>query len=183
MIETSAMADGGGAVHLKFCPKCGGHLLLQPVAEDPKERLVCQSCRFIYYQDPKVSACAIPVLDGKVVMVRRAINPGRGLWVFPGGYMDQDETAEEAAARETREEVNLEVRVTGLVGVYSYRTPVVVIVFACEVLGGELRIDRESLEVRTFAEAEIPWEELAFPSTRDALSDFFRGRGGRTGMS
>jgi ADP-ribose pyrophosphatase YjhB (NUDIX family) len=148
------------------------------VPGDPKERLVCQSCRFIFYQDPKVSTCTIPLIDGKVVMVRRAIDPGRGLWVFPGGYMDADETTEEAAVRETREEVNLQVQVTDLVGVYSYRTGVVVIVYTCEVLSGELRIDRESLEVRAFAESEIPWDELAFPSTRDALRDFLRSRSG-----
>jgi hypothetical protein len=70
------------------------------------------------------------------------------------------------------------VQVTDLVGVYSYRTGVVVIVYTCEVLSGELRIDRESLEVRAFAESEIPWDELAFPSTRDALRDFLRSRSG-----
>lgn len=111
-------------------------------------------------------------------MVRRAINPGRGLWVYPGGYMDQGETVEEAAIRETLEEVNLKVRLTGLVGVYSYRSPVVVIVYASEVTGGELRIDKESMEAGWFAESEIPWDQLAFPSTRDALSDFFRQRNG-----
>jgi 8-oxo-dGTP diphosphatase len=157
---------------LKYCPKCGGLLRLQAVANDPKERLVCQLCGFVFYQDPKVSACTIPVLDGKVVLVRRAIDPGRGLWVFPGGYMDQDETVTEAAERETLEEVNLTVRTTELVGVYSYRTSVVVVVYACAVLGGELQIDRESEEVRAFAKGEIPWELLAFPSTRDALRDF-----------
>lgn len=159
-------------MEFRFCPKCGGALRQQPVNGDPKERLVCSSCGFVFYQDPKVSACTIPVLDGRVALVKRAIDPGRGFWVFPGGYMDQDETAEEAAVRETREEVGLEVRVSRLVGVYSYRTPVVVVVYACDVLGGELRIDRESQEVRLFAPAEIPWEQLAFPSTRDALRDF-----------
>lgn len=160
---------------MNFCPKCGGRLQLQQVAGDAKERLVCHSCGFIYYQDPKVSACTIPVIDGKVVLVRRAIDPGRGLWVFPGGYMDRGETVEEAAIRETREEVNLQVRLRDLVGVYSYPTSVVVIiVFACEVVGGELRIDRESQEVRTFSPDEIPWDQLAFSSTRDALRDFLR---------
>jgi ADP-ribose pyrophosphatase YjhB (NUDIX family) len=156
----------------QYCPRCGGPLRLTPVNGDPKERLVCGACSFVFYQDPKVSSCTIPVVAGKVILVRRAIEPGRGLWVFPGGYMDQDETTEEAAMRETREEVNLEVRITRLVGVYSYRTPVVVVVYACEVLGGELRIDGESLEVRAFPPDEIPWEQLAFPSTRDALRDF-----------
>lgn len=161
-----------GAVN--FCPKCGSPLRLQLAGGDSRERPACTGCGYIYYQDPKVSACTIPVIDGKVVLVRRAINPGRGLWVFPGGYMDVDETVEEAAIRETREEVSLEVRLTGLVGIYSYRTPVVVIVYACEVEGGELAIDAESLEVRAFAPEEVPWDELAFPSTRDALRDYLQ---------
>lgn len=163
---------------MKFCPKCGGGLRLQTVENDHRERDVCQACGFVFYQDPKVSACTIPYRNGRVVMVRRAINPGRGLWVYPGGYMDQGETVEEAAIRETLEEVNLKVRLTGLVGVYSYRSPVVVIVYASEVTGGELRIDKESMEAGWFAESEIPWDQLAFPSTRDALSDFFRQRNG-----
>jgi 8-oxo-dGTP diphosphatase len=159
---------------LQYCPKCGGRLRLQPVTGDYRERLVCQSCRFIFYQDPKVSACTIPVLDGRVVLLKRAIQPGRGLWVFPGGYMDPEETVEQAAVRETYEEVGLRVRLTDLVGVYSYLTSIVVIiVYRCEVLGGEICCDHESEAVQTFTEAEIPWEHLAFPSTRDALRDFF----------
>jgi len=159
---------------LNFCPKCGSPVTLQPLANDAKERHVCQVCQTIHYLDPKVSACTIPVIDGQVVLVRRAIDPGRGLWVFPGGYMDRYETTEQAAVRETREEVGLEVELTGLVGVYSYPTSIVVIiVYACRVVGGELRIDGESSEVRLFSEAEIPWEHLAFPSTRDALRDLF----------
>lgn len=150
---------------------------MQPVENDLKERLVCQTCRFIFYLDPKVSACTIPVIDEKVLLVRRAIDPGRGLWVFPGGYMDRFETVQEAAIRETLEEVGLHVRLTVLVGVYSYRTSVaVVVVFACEVESGEIRIDAESDDVRLFAREEIPWERLAFPSTREALQDFFAAR-------
>lgn len=166
----------GGAVAVNYCPRCGGPLRLQAVADDLRERLVCQDCRFIFYEDPKVSACTIPMVDGKLVLVRRAIEPGLGLWVFPGGYMDRDETVEEAAIRETREEVNLHVRLTGLIGVYSYRTGVVVIVYDCEVLGGDLRPDHESREVRLFALDEIPWDQLAFPSTRDALRAYLRQR-------
>lgn len=160
---------------MKFCPKCGGQLRLQAVANDPRERLVCQACGFIYYLDPKVSACTIPVMAGKVVLARRSIDPGRGLWVFPGGYVDRHETTEHAAIRETLEESGLEVELTGLVGVYSYPTSiVVVIVYACRVVGGELRTDHESDEIRLFAEADVPWDQLAFPSTRDALREFFR---------
>jgi 8-oxo-dGTP diphosphatase len=94
--------------------------------------------------------------------------------------MERGETVPEAAERETLEEVNLRVRATRPVGVYSYPTSiVVVIVYACEVVGGEPSVGNETLEVRTFGLDEIPWEELAFPSTRDALRDFVRmQRGG-----
>jgi ADP-ribose pyrophosphatase YjhB (NUDIX family) len=163
---------------MRFCPKCAGPLRMQPVQHDPKERLVCQSCGFIFYQDPKVSACTIPVMEGKVVMLRRAIDPGRGLWVYPGGFMDRDETLADAAVRETVEECGLQVRVTDLLGVYSYRTSIVVIVvFECEVLGGTLGFNHEASDLQLFAPGEIPWGELAFPSTRDALRDWCRRRG------
>jgi 8-oxo-dGTP diphosphatase len=165
---------------VQHCSKCGGLLSLKKLHQDHMERLVCQSCQSIHYLDPKVSVCTIPEVNGKVLLVRRAINPGRGLWVFPGGFMDRWETVPEAAVRETREEVGLEVRPTELVGIYSYNTSIaVVIVYACEILGGELRLDSESTDVRAFDEAEIPWDELAFPSTRDALRDFFARRSGR----
>ncbi|MFZ5828285.1 MAG: NUDIX hydrolase [Bacillota bacterium] len=160
---------------MRFCPECGGQLLPQFVERDQKERLVCQACGFIFYQDPKVSACTIPVIDGKVVLARRAIEPALGRWVFPGGYMERGETLPEAAERETLEEVNLQVKVTHPVGIYSYTTSiVVVVVFHCQVVGGVLSVGNETLEVRTFAPDEIPWGELAFPSTRDALRDFVR---------
>jgi ADP-ribose pyrophosphatase YjhB (NUDIX family)/predicted RNA-binding Zn-ribbon protein involved in translation (DUF1610 family) len=165
----------GGEFPVLFCPQCGGRLRSQFVPRDQKERLVCQDCGFIFYQDPKVSAWTIPMIDGKVVLARRAIEPARGRWVFPGGYMERGETVPEAAERETLEEVNLRVRATRPVGVYSYPTSiVVVIVYACEVVGGEPAVGNETLEVRTFGLDEIPWEELAFPSTRDALRDFIR---------
>jgi len=166
-----------GAATVQHCGKCGGLLSLQVVDQDHKERLVCQSCGTIHYLDPKVSVCAIPEIDGKVLLVRRAINPGRGLWVFPGGYMDRWETVTEAAIRETREEVGLEIRPTELVGIYSYNTSIaVVIVYACEILGGELKLDAESTEMRQFSQSEIPWDELAFLSTKEALRDFFAMR-------
>lgn len=165
---------------MNYCTACGGRLAQQFVAREGRERLVCQSCGQITYPDPKVSACTIPVIDGRVVLARRAIDPGKGLWVFPGGYMDRGETVPEAAERETWEEVNLRVRATRPVGVYSYTTSVVVVVvYHCEVLGGDLGARDETLEVRTFGLDELPWEELAFPSTRDALRDFVAQLGGQ----
>lgn len=153
---------------------------MQVVEREHKERLVCQQCSTIVYLDPKVSACTIPMIDGKVLLARRAISPGRGRWVFPGGYMDRGETVPQAAERETWEEVRLRVRATHPVGIYSYPTSiVVVIVYHCDVLDGQPQAGDETQEVRLFGLDEIPWNELAFPSTRDALHDFVRQHNGR----
>jgi 8-oxo-dGTP diphosphatase len=160
---------------LKFCPRCAGPLALREI--DRRLRPQCDRCGFIWYQDPKVAAGTLPVMpDGRVVLVRRAIEPQRGWWTYPGGFMDRGETAPGAAVRETREECLLEVEPTALLGVYSYATSItVVVVYAAKVTGGELAAGPECLEARAFAVDEIPWGELAFSSTRDALRDYLRG--------
>ena len=115
--------------------------------------------------------------DGRIVLVRRAIEPGYGLWVFPGGYVDRGEPVETAALREAREECGLDVRLDGLVNVYSYpgRTPVI-IVYARHVASAAIsQPDEESLEAHAFHPADIPWDALAFRSTGDALRDYLAG--------
>jgi ADP-ribose pyrophosphatase YjhB (NUDIX family) len=162
-----------GSIPYRFCPRCGGALesrLL--VAHDP-ERLTCSQCAFVFYLDPKVAAGAILPMDGGIVLARRAIEPRRGTWCFPSGYVDRGERVEDAAAREVREEVGLRSAMERVVGVYSYPgRPVVVVVFAGRVLGGGLEALQETLEVGTFGPEEIPWGELSFPSTREALQDY-----------
>jgi mutator protein MutT len=161
------------AASYQFCPICGGALVGRVVKHGDPMRLVCASCGFVFYQDPKLAAGAIVVLDGRIVLARRAIEPALGKWVFPGGFVDRGETVEEAAARETREEVNVAVEIGELVGVYSYPgNEVVLVVYTAHVVGGELRAADECLEVATFAPREIPWDVLAFPSTRAALEDY-----------
>jgi mutator protein MutT len=137
---------------------------------------VCEGCKFVFYLDSKVAVGTIATIDGKIVLLRRGIEPAYGKWVFPGGFVDRGETVEAAAVRETREEVNLDVKVQKLLNVYSYPgRPIIVIVYVARVLGGDLRAADESLEVETFAPGNIPWEDLAFPSTRDALREFLGG--------
>jgi len=98
-----------------------------------------------------------------------------GKWVFPGGYVDRNEAVHDAAVRETKEESNLEVKLGRLLNVYSYtRSAHVIVVYAAEVVGGVLAAMDESVEARVFKPAEIPWDELAFDSTRDALRDYVR---------
>lgn len=163
---------------IRFCPLCGGALVRQRVLLDSKEQAVCSACGFVFYLNPKIAACTIPRVDGGAVLLRRAIGPSYGLWTFPGGFVDIGETLEDAAVRETLEEVNLQVKIDRLLNVYSYpESAVVVVVYLADVVGGELRAGIEALEVRTFRPHEIPWEALAFESTAQALRQWTDGHG------
>lgn len=164
-----------GHVEYRFCPRCGGGLDKRIVKPTEPKRLVCQACSFIFYQDPKVVAGTIFTLDGGIVLLKRGVAPAMGKWVFPGGYVDRGESVEDAAIRETKEESMLDVKLASLLNVYSYaRSPNVVVVYAAEVVGGELAAADESVEARAFQASQIPWDELAFESTREALNDYIR---------
>ncbi len=161
----------------RFCHACGERLVSRRLKPGDPERPVCSGCGGVLFLDPKVATgTIIAVEDGRIVLVRRAIEPGYGRWVFPGGYVDRGEVVSAAAIREAREESGLEIRLEGLVSIYSYpERPPVIIVYAAAAIGGVLGHDEESLEIRTFSEAEIPWDELAFRSTREALRDYYAG--------
>jgi len=164
-----------GAMEYRFCPRCGGKLGWEKIKPIEPERLVCRSCEFIFYLDPKVVAGTLFTIDRSVVLLRRGVEPAMGKWVFPGGYVDRGESVQEAAIRETKEECLLDVRLASLLGVYSYpRSPNVVVVYMGEVIGGELKAGDEAVEARAFKASEIPWQELAFMSTSDALRDYIR---------
>ena len=159
----------------RFCPRCGGTLAMRALKDGEPSRLVCGACEFVFYLDPKVAACTICMLDGGIVLLRRSIEPGAGKWVFPGGFVDRGETVAAAAMRETMEEVNLRVSLTGILDVYSFsHSPVVVIVYAAEVVSGELLACDECEEVQLFPPESLPWADLAFESTRAALRDYVR---------
>ena len=156
----------------RFCPLCGGPLVVQPVPPENKSQLVCSACAFVFYLDHKVVAGTIPEADGRILLTRRAIHPSYGKWTFPGGYVDWGEAVDAAAVRETLEETGLDVSLDGLLGVYSYPgTPVVIVVYRARVTGGEIRVCHECDRVEWVAPKDIPWGELAFPSTVAALRD------------
>jgi ADP-ribose pyrophosphatase YjhB (NUDIX family) len=164
-------------VQYRFCPACGGALETRSLKASEPDRLVCGACGFVFYLDPKIAVGAIIAdADGRIVLVRRAIEPGYGLWVFPGGYVDRGEELTRAAIREAREECGLDIRLDGLVNIYSYagRTPIIV-VYAATALTAELCSDDECLEARLFQPSDIPWDALAFRSTGDALRDYLSG--------
>src|SRR5262245_3869296 len=161
----------------RFCPRCGGALERRSLKSTEPIRPVCTSCGFVFYIDPKIAVgTIIEAENGGLVLVRRAIEPGYGKWVFPGGYVDRGETLTAAALREAREECGLEIHLDALVNIYSYpgRAPVIV-VYAAHSVGGELCSDEECLEARVIDRAVIPWGDLAFRSTEEGLRDYLNG--------
>jgi len=169
---------------VNYCERCGTVLTGRQI--DGKLLPACPACDHIGYLDPKVAAGVIFTLNGELVLLKRGIEPSVGKWVFPGGYVDRGEPVPVGAAREAREEVGMEIAVEDLIGVYSYPdVAVVLIVYSGKVTGGELKGNFESQEIRTFGMSEIPWDDLAFRSTAEALKDWialssvqFRGADG-----
>ena len=164
----------------RYCPVCSNKLQSTTVRKNEPSRLVCkdESCKFVFYLDPKLVACAIVEKDNKIILLKRAFSPERGKWVMPGGYVDRGEVVEDAAVRETREECKIEIELRDILGIYSYdRYREVVIVYLADYKFGELAASDESTDVRLLDPEEIPWDSLAFESTRDALKDYCELRG------
>ncbi len=160
---------------MEYCRRCGGPV--DTVTLLGKARGRCGRCGHVEYRDLAVAAATVTeVAGGRVVLARRAIRPGFGQWVIPGGFVEAGETVAAAAVRETAEEVGLHVALAGFVGVYSYpRSRVAVVVYHAVLArpGEPAPQDGESFEARGFPREEIPWDALAFDSTRDALRDFW----------
>jgi ADP-ribose pyrophosphatase YjhB (NUDIX family) len=180
LVSDEALIHAGGE-DMAYCPRCGAPLVVRLVDTEDRPRLMCDRGHILYV-NPKLVVGVIPERRGRILLLRRAIEPRMGAWTFPGGFMEIDETVEEAAAREAHEEVGVHVRVLDLVGVYSRPGPqpgpgIVSIVFRGAVATGKPEAGREALEVRWFRPEEIPWEELAYETTGWALSDWLEKRG------
>lgn len=162
---------------IRRCTRCGDTLSWRMVVEEDRQRHVCVSCSFIAYQNPKIVAATMPVLRGKVCLLRRNIEPSQGLWTYPAGFMEMGETVEQAAARETREEIRARVTLSGPPRLYSYPdAAVVTVVYPARVVGAAPKPGPEAKAVGLFSPAEIPWRELAFRSTYHALKDWVERR-------
>jgi len=151
----------------RFCPRCG-----QPADVEYPRFISCPHCGYGAYYNPKPVAAAIPrTPDGRVILLRRGFDPGKGLWTFPGGFVDLGESVEDAARRETMEELEIEVELGPVVGVYSRAEDRVVLIVYAATTTQEPRTTAEAVEVVAFEPAGLPWGELAFWSTERALKE------------
>lgn len=154
----------------RFCPTCGGDIVyLVPVGEQ-RERAVCQQCALVHYHNPHLVVGAVAIYQDQFLLCQRAIEPRRGYWTLPAGYMELQETSEQGACREAMEEANAQLAIQRLLAVYNLaHISQVQILYLAELVSPKVWPGEESLAVGLFAYDEIPWQELAFPSVQWAL--------------
>lgn len=179
------------AATLNHCTRCGAGLVFGSVAGEDRERLSCPSCGHVAYVNPRLVVTALPITDaGEIVLIRRGIEPGVGLWAQPGGFLEVDETVNQAAIRETWEETGLIIEPGEIVGLYTrLEVAVVTIAFEARIVGGIAAPTPEATEIQAYAPEDLPWGTIAFKTTTWALRDWIdlrrpdvgwpEGRGGR----
>ena len=160
---------------MNFCSHCGNSVIEIVPEGDNRQRFVCNSCDTVHYQNPKNVAGAILTWQDKVLLCKRSIEPRYGLWTLPAGFMENNETVAEAAARESMEEANAQTDRLKLFGVFSLPyISQVYMMFSGQLTSDEVSPGIESLEVRLFTRDEIPWAEIAFPVVTHSLELFFK---------
>ena len=164
---------------MNYCSQCGQPVTLKIPVDDNRERFVCDHCGYIHYQNPNNVCGAILTQGDRVLLCKRAIEPRYGLWTLPAGFMENEETVAEAAAREAMEEANAQAGQLSLFGIFSMPYISQVYLMFHGELQGDVSPGPESLEVGLFTRAQIPWEELAFPVIRHSLDLFYRHGTGR----
>ena len=162
---------------MKFCSNCGATVSHKIPAGDALPRYVCDACNTIHYQNPRMIVGCVPVWEDKVLLCKRAIEPRRGLWTVPAGFMENGETLDKGAARETLEEANARVEIGVLYAVFNIpHVNQVYLLFLAKLLDLDFHAGEESLETRLFREDEIPWDQLAFATVRNTLTHYFSDR-------
>ncbi|MES1999935.1 MAG: NUDIX hydrolase [Pseudomonadota bacterium] len=162
---------------MKFCSACGSSVTQTIPAGDNRPRFVCPECDTIHYQNPKMVVGTLPVWEDKVLLCKRAIEPQYGKWTLPAGFMENHESTQEGALRETFEEAGARVEISHLFTLYNLPyISQVYLMFRARLLDLEFAAGPESLEVALFTEAEIPWDQLAFRTIEQTLRRYFEDR-------
>jgi 8-oxo-dGTP diphosphatase len=162
----------------KYCPRCGAEMVDKRI--DHRERKVCPVCKFVFYHNPVPAAGVVIEEDNRILLVKRKYEPYKGDWSFPAGFMEYDESPEQCAIREIKEELNVDVELDGLFGVYSGmddpRTHAILIMYWAKIKGGELKPGDDAEEIGFFAKEEVP-PNIAFLAHRQIIKEFFWGKG------
>jgi ADP-ribose pyrophosphatase YjhB (NUDIX family) len=163
---------------MKFCSECGAAVVLRIPEGEDRTRHVCDSCGTVHYQNPKLVVGCVPELpDGRLLICKRAIEPRVGYWTIPAGFMENGETLQQAAARESLEEACAEVEIGSLLTVVHVTAAHQVhVFFRARLLSERVGAGPESLDVRIIQPDEIPWAEIAFPSTEFTLQRYLEDR-------
>lgn len=163
---------------MNYCSNCGHHPVARLIPpDDTRERFVCQQCDTIHYENPRNVGGTVPVWGEQVLLCRRAIEPRLGFWTLPAGFMEIGETTAECAVRETLEEAGARVEIEGLFSLLDVpHAHQVHFFYRARLLDADIVAGVESLEVRLFQEADIPWDDIAFPTVTQTLRCFFADR-------
>ena len=162
---------------IKHCRACGGEVRYQTPADDNRDRATCTVCTTIHYENPLNVVGTLPVWQDQVLLCRRAIEPRHGLWTLPAGFMELGETTAQGALRETVEEAGANVELEGLYSLINVvRVGQVHLFYRARMLDTDFVPGPESLEARLFSEAEVPWGEIAFRTTKLTLEFYFADR-------
>jgi ADP-ribose pyrophosphatase YjhB (NUDIX family) len=162
---------------MNFCSACGQPVVLTIPEGDHLPRYVCAACATIHYQNPRLIVGCVPVYEGKILLCRRAIEPRLGFWTLPAGFMENGESLQNAAARESLEEALAKVTIGSLLAiVHVLHAHQVHVMFRAQLLDPNVGAGPESLEVGLFDEANIPWDEMAFRSIDFALKRYLEDR-------
>jgi ADP-ribose pyrophosphatase YjhB (NUDIX family) len=170
-------SSGSKDRQMKYCSQCAAPLAYRTPQGDDRPRHICDRCNTVHYQNPKVVVGCIPVWENKILLCRRAIEPGLGKWTLPAGYLENGETAEQGAVRETVEEAGAAVQIIQPYALYSLTfADHIYFMFYARMLNPHFNPGEESISVKLFNEAEIPWEGLAFKVVKEILKQFLRER-------
>ena len=162
---------------MKFCSECGKTVVHRIPEGDNLPRYVCEHCEIVHYQNPKLVVGCLPVWKDQVLLCKRAIEPSYGLWTLPAGFMENQETLEEAALRESREEANANLEIEDIYSVISLpHINQIYVLYRAQLLDLDFFAGSESLDVQLFNEEDIPWDQLAFKTIEKTLRRFFEDR-------
>jgi len=158
---------------MNYCSHCGSDKIVKEIPKDDHRlRLVCKSCDHIYYENPRIVVGTIPVFENKILLAKRGIEPEKGKWNLPAGFLEMNETTEEGAIRETMEETSAEIGDISIHTIFQSDSNYIYFIFLANLKNDKINTTAESTEVKFFNPDEIPWEELAFTANEFALKSY-----------